>query len=64
MWPKTDREQFQWLDSQLPNGVRPSGYTWHHSEISGKMELVEFGIHNSTWHKGGRAPGNWAHAPR
>lgn len=64
LWTKTDKEQFKWLDSQLPDGIRPEGYTWHHSEVSGKMELVEFGIHNSTWHTGGRAPGNWANAPR
>lgn len=52
LWSKTDIEQFQWLDNQLPNGVRSEGYTWHHSEVSGKMELVEFGVHNSTWYKG------------
>ncbi|WP_343224519.1 HNH endonuclease [Paenibacillus sp. ACRSA] len=35
-----------------------------HSEINGRMELVPFGIHNSINHKGGRAPGGWAHAKR
>ncbi|WP_169741015.1 HNH endonuclease [Carnobacterium gallinarum] len=63
LWMKGDKVQFEWLDKQLPNG-RPAGYIWHHSEIPGKMELVEFGIHNSTWHKGGRAPGEWADAKR
>ncbi|TDW16244.1 HNH/ENDO VII superfamily nuclease [Breznakia blatticola] len=64
LWLKGDKAQFDYLDSQLPGGVRPKGYTWHHSEISGRMELVEYGIHNSTWHKGGRAPGGWADAKR
>ena len=64
MWLKSDKVQFYYLDSKLPGGVRPEGYTWHHSEISGRMELVEYGVHNSTWHKGGRAPGGWADAKR
>ncbi|PZL75100.1 hypothetical protein CI088_03910 [Enterococcus plantarum] len=64
LWKLSDKTQFDYLDSSLPGGKRPDGYTWHHSEIPGRMELVEFGIHNSTWHKGGRAPGNWANAPR
>ena len=64
MWRLSDRAQFDWLDSRLPDGVRPEGLTWHHSEIPGRMELVPFGIHNATGHTGGRAPGNWANAPR
>ncbi|WP_143767303.1 HNH endonuclease signature motif containing protein, partial [Paenibacillus odorifer] len=63
-WKKSDPQQFQWLDSQLPGGKRPPGTTWHHSEIDGRMELVPFGIHNSINHQGGRAPGGWAHAKR
>ena len=60
----TDKVQFAWLDSQLPNGKRPKGYTWHHSEIDGRMELVPYGIHNVTYHIGGRAPGKWAEGKR
>lgn len=63
-WMKTDPKQFEWLDSQLPGGKRPSGTTWHHSEIDGRMELVPFGIHNSINHQEGRATGGWAHAKR
>lgn len=29
-------------------------YTWHHTEISGKMQLVPTGIHNITLHNGGK----------
>lgn len=63
LWKSSDRAQFKWLDSQIPGG-RPKGTTWHHSEISGQMELVPFGMHNIINHIGGRSPGHWAHAPR
>lgn len=49
---------------QIMNGEMPSGYTWHHSEFDGMMQLVPFGIHNSTNHCGGRSEGHWADAPR
>lgn len=49
---------------QIMNGNTPSGYTWHHSEVDGTMQLVPFGIHNSTNHCGGRSEGHWADAPR
>ena len=64
LWKKTDPVQFEWLDSQLPGGQRPEGYTWHHSAETGRMELVEYGIHKSTYHVGGRAPGGWAEGQR
>ena len=50
--------------NQIMNGETPTGYTWHHSEVDGKMQLVPFGIHNSTNHCGGRSEGHWADAPR
>ena len=58
MWKSGYKEHFKWLDEQI--GGRPDGYTWHHSGVPGKMELVPYGIHNATWHKGGMAPGGWA----
>ena len=63
LWLATDKEQFDWLDAQIPGG-RPPGTTWHHSEINGQMELVPFGPHNIIQHRGGRSPGMWSHAPR
>ena len=62
-WKMGDTAQNNWLNARLPNG-KPEGYTWHHSEIAGRMELIPFGIHNITNHKGGRAPGGWAYRPR
>ncbi|MFJ7726113.1 HNH endonuclease [Neobacillus sp. NPDC097160] len=32
----------------------PEGYTWHHSEEPGKLELVDEEIHAGTGHTGGR----------
>lgn len=29
------------------------GYTWHHSEIPGKMQLVETKVHVQSGHTGG-----------
>jgi toxin YxiD len=39
-------------------------YTWHHHQgpPDGKMQLVEFGVHNATNHKGGRT--TWATGSR
>lgn len=62
MWKMTDAEQFKWLDEQIGGTVK--GYTWHHTEIPGKMQLVPTGIHNITTHNGGRTAGMWADASR
>ena len=62
MWKMSDAEQFKWLDEQIGGIV--DGYTWHHTEIPGKMQLVPTGIHNITTHNGGRTAGMWAGAPR
>lgn len=64
MWKVSDYKQFKYLDSLLPDGKRPKGYTWHHSEIAGRMELVPYGLHRIYHHAGGRAKGYWAHAKR
>ncbi|WP_256716453.1 HNH endonuclease signature motif containing protein, partial [Paenibacillus odorifer] len=62
LWKASDAEQFKWLDEMI-GGNRP-GMTWHHTEIPGKMELVETGIHDIVPHNGGRTTGMWADAPR
>ena len=40
---------------QIENGDTPDGYTWHHNEEKGKMQLVDSDIHAQTGHTGGRA---------
>ncbi len=51
-----DTEQF--TDRQLEqirNGDKPEGYTWHHHEDPGRMQLVDSDIHEKTGHTGGRS---------
>ena len=62
MWKMSDAEQFKWLNEQ--NGGSVEGYTWHHTETPGEMQLVPTGIHNITTHNGGRTAGMWADSPR
>ena len=56
-----DTEQF--TDRQLEqirNGDKPEGYTWHHHEDQGCMQLVDSEIHAKTPHTGGRSIwGGW-----
>ena len=59
LWSESDAVQFKWLDHKI--GGRPEGYTWHHSEIAGQMELVPTGIHNVYNHHGGRTVNHWAY---
>ncbi|MBM7620015.1 hypothetical protein JOC95_001867 [Bacillus tianshenii] len=38
----------------LEKGDTPAGYTWHHSEDPGELQLVEREVHHHTGHTGGR----------
>ena len=59
LWGESDSMQFRWLDEQI--GGRPIGFTWHHFEIAGYMDLVPTGIHNIYNHNGGRSKNHWAY---
>ncbi|MGC9342799.1 MAG: HNH endonuclease, partial [Bacteroidales bacterium] len=48
---KFTKEQLE----QIKNGETPDGYTWHHNETSGKMELVRTDVHQANRHTGGKA---------
>jgi hypothetical protein len=39
---------------QLGQGNTPEGYTWHHHEEAGVLQLVEEDVHHHTGHTGGR----------
>lgn len=39
---------------QIKNNDTPDGYTWHHNEETGKMQLVKSDIHAQTGHTGGK----------
>jgi len=40
---------------EISVGKNPYGYTWHHHEDTGKMQLVDKKIHKETGHNGGKA---------
>lgn len=40
--------------ADIEDGYTPEGYTWHHNEEKGKMQLVDSDIHSQTRHTGGR----------
>ncbi len=40
--------------ADIEEGYTPEGYTWHHNEERGKMQLVETETHSKTRHTGGR----------
>ena len=39
---------------QIENGETPDGYTWHHNEEPGKMQLISTEEHQSNSHTGGK----------
>ena len=39
----------------IENRETPRGYTWHHNERIGEMQLVKTDVHNKTAHTGGKA---------
>lgn len=39
----------------ISNGKTPEGYTWHHSEEKGTLQLVDTETHASTGHTGGKS---------
>lgn len=40
---------------QIENGETPDGYTWHHNEEPGKMQLISTEDHQNNRHTGGKA---------
>ena len=40
---------------QIKSGDTPDGWTWHHNEEPGKMQLVKSDVHAGTGHTGGRS---------
>ncbi len=58
MWKLNNKKQFKWLNEQI--GGKREGYTWHHTEIPGVMQLVPRGVHMITSHNGGRTHDLWA----
>ncbi|MEQ2525577.1 HNH endonuclease [Bacillaceae bacterium CLA-AA-H227] len=49
-----DLELSQVEIENLIRGITPEGYTWHHNEEPGVLQLVNEEIHSNTAHTGGR----------
>jgi len=49
---------------QINDNETPDGYTWHHNEESGKMQLVRTDDHEANRHTGGRAIWGGGHENR
>ena len=37
----------------IANGRTPDGYTWHHNQQPGEIQLVDESVHSQTGHTGG-----------
>ena len=48
---KFDSKQLE----QIEYGRTPSGYTWHHHQEPGRMQLISTDVHDKTAHTGGRS---------
>jgi len=58
----SDDAQFGVLNRMI--GEDRAGFTWHHHEDPGRMQLVPMGLHQVYAHEGGRSPGHWAEGNR
>jgi hypothetical protein len=62
LWKVPKERQFRYLNQEyFATNETPAGYTWHHTQTPGKMQLVESGIHSITDHIGGSETGGWAY---
>ncbi|GHU46577.1 hypothetical protein FACS1894200_00410 [Spirochaetia bacterium] len=52
--PKLAKDFNPEQQEQIKNGDTPDGYTWHHREETGKMQLVDSETHAQTGHTGGK----------
>ena len=41
--------------ADIEDGITPEGYSWHHNEEKGKMQLVDTYTHDNTRHTGGKS---------
>lgn len=48
-------EQIEQIQDGIITGMAPDGFTWHHNEEAGVLQLVDQEIHAITGHTGGRS---------
>ena len=51
---KFSDEQIEQIKDGVDDGTAPDGYVWNHDAETGKLQLVDFDIHEKTGHTGGR----------
>ena len=52
---KCSEDSVEDILEDLKHGVTPDGYTWHHTDVPGVMQLVPEMIHGAARHRGGRS---------
>lgn len=52
---KCDEAELEDIQSHLYEYETPYGFTWHHSPVPGKMQLIPTDIHVSARHRGGQS---------
>lgn len=61
LWGVPKERQFRHLNKEIfGSSATPEGWTWHHHQESGRMQLVRYGIHSVTDHVGGESAGGWS----
>lgn len=51
---KCNEDELEYIQAALELGETPYGYTWHHTQIPGRMQLVPSPIHDVARHLGGQ----------
>lgn len=52
---KCNEDDLEDIQAALEIGETPYGYTWHHTETPGRMQLVPSVIHDAARHRGGQS---------
>lgn len=50
-----DEDGLEDIQTAIEIGETPYGYTWHHTETPGRMQLVPSAIHDAARHRGGQS---------
>lgn len=52
---KCDESELEDVQISLEQCETPYGFTWHHTEVPGRMQLIPSDIHDSARHRGGQS---------
>ncbi len=54
-YPEMAPDLRAWISNNSNSSSSPPNYTWHHHQETGRMQLVEFTLHNQASHTGGNS---------